>query len=325
MMLEPTAESKTQVHFKRYVKHSKAVGISWAVLTCCFLIINIIVFIEPQWIGDTDSSPGTGWVGLYELCELVNSGSTEICQGSFQDFTTILTDAFRASTFFIGVSCLIIFLCILLFCLFLFCDDSHVFIVCGVLQGISTVFMFLGCVIFPHGWDNFFVKRICGDNCGRFNIGQCGMRWSYILAIIGIFDILILTVLAFVLAARQAEKITEYEYQTMSTKPHGNGSYVVDVVNPSKAGSVMMSTHGSQSQHQIVVHDPHHRTLSAAHGGGGPVYIVDDHHSEFSNKRKRRLASTGTNNGSEVYLIRDNSKSSSRKQQPDSRVRSGSF
>ena len=38
-------------------------GISWALFTLCFLIINIIIFAWPQWIGDTLSSPGVGYVG----------------------------------------------------------------------------------------------------------------------------------------------------------------------------------------------------------------------------------------------------------------------
>ena len=48
-------------------------GLSWALFTLCFLIINIIVFVEPQWIGDTLSSPGVGYVGLYKVCNLVCS------------------------------------------------------------------------------------------------------------------------------------------------------------------------------------------------------------------------------------------------------------
>jgi len=38
-------------------------GLSWALFTLCFLIINIIIFASPQWIGDTLSSPGVGYVG----------------------------------------------------------------------------------------------------------------------------------------------------------------------------------------------------------------------------------------------------------------------
>lgn len=84
MMQTPTEQQEMRVHYKKYVHHSNAVGISWALLTCCFLIINIIVFVEPQWIGDTDVSPGTGWIGLFEYCELVNAASTQLCEGFFQ-------------------------------------------------------------------------------------------------------------------------------------------------------------------------------------------------------------------------------------------------
>ena len=64
--------------------------------------------------------------------------------------------------------------------------------------------MFLGCVIFPSGWDNFEVQRICGTKANKFQIGECGVRWAFILAIIGVFDALVLSILAFVLASRQA-------------------------------------------------------------------------------------------------------------------------
>ena len=64
--------------------------------------------------------------------------------------------------------------------------------------------MFLGCVIFPSGWDNSEVQRICGKDANKFQIGQCGVRRDFILAIIGVFDALVLSILAFVFASRQA-------------------------------------------------------------------------------------------------------------------------
>jgi len=112
-------------------------GLSWALFTLCFLIINIIVFASPQWIGDTLSSPGVGYVGLYQLCEFVNFGADRVCDGTFTDFDTILTTAFRVSTIFIGLSVLVIILCIILFLLFICVEAYYVFIICGVLQLIS--------------------------------------------------------------------------------------------------------------------------------------------------------------------------------------------
>jgi len=264
--MQVVTETETRRYYKGYVHHSHAVGITWAILTCCFLIINIIVFTEPQWIGDTDDSPGTGWVGLYHICELVNSGREEICTGYFQDFNTILTPAFKASTFFIGVSCLIIFLCILLFILFLFIQEIYVYIICGSLQVVSTIFMFLGCVIFPRGWDHIMVKRICGDDAHRYWMGQCHMRWAYILAIIGIFDILIISVLAFVLALRQADKWTKYD-QMKDDKSNPNAGYVVDVAS-SKPGSVIVPHHASTIR--SINPGPEH------YGSQQPLYVVND-------------------------------------------------
>ncbi len=81
------------------------------------------------------------------------------------------------------------------------------FIFCGVFTGVC---MFLGCVIYPAGWDNEKVQRICGDDADQFQIGQCGIRWAYILSIIGIFDAFILAILSFVLSTRQAKLLNEY-------------------------------------------------------------------------------------------------------------------
>ncbi|ESN91716.1 hypothetical protein HELRODRAFT_185197 [Helobdella robusta] len=211
-MLEPQTEMKTHVYYKKYSGHSKGVGICWGCLTLCFLIMNIIVFTEPQWIGDSETSPGVGWMGLYEYCELYNSGQNEICRGQFQDFTTILTPAFRASTFFIGVSILIIFLVIFLFILFFFkAAFKYAYLVCGILQGVSTLFMFLGNVIYPHGWDHIQVKRLCGESATRFYIGECTFRWAYMLSIIAMCCIFMITILALLLAFRTNNRLRDFE------------------------------------------------------------------------------------------------------------------
>ena len=66
--------------------------------------------------------------------------------------------------------------------------------------------MFLGCIIYPLGWDNDKIARVCGSEADQFNLGTCGIRWAYILAIIGIFDAFILAILAFVLATKYIPK-----------------------------------------------------------------------------------------------------------------------
>ncbi|MCJ8742926.1 hypothetical protein PDJAM_G00088000 [Pangasius djambal] len=61
----------------------------------------------------------------------------------------------------------------------------------------------LGCLIYPDGWDAEQVKRMCGEQTDKYTIGECSVRWAYILAIMGIMDALILSFLAFVLGNRQ--------------------------------------------------------------------------------------------------------------------------
>ena len=84
------------------------------------------------------------------------------------------------------------------------------------------VCMFLGCVLFPAGWDNKEVRRVCGNGAAKYQIGDCGIRWAFILAIIGIFDAFILAILAFVLSSRQAKLKPEYGGQGILTKCESN-------------------------------------------------------------------------------------------------------
>ena len=48
------------------------------------------------------------------------------------------------------------------------------------------------------------IQRVCGSEAGNYNIGICGLRWAYILAIILVVNAVALAVLAFVLAVKQA-------------------------------------------------------------------------------------------------------------------------
>jgi len=70
--------------------------------------------------------------------------------------------------------------------------------------------MAVGCIIYPISFDDDNVRRICGDEADAYNMAKCQIRWAYILGIVLIFDALILGILAFVLAARQARRIDEF-------------------------------------------------------------------------------------------------------------------
>lgn len=69
----------------------------------------------------------------------------------------------------------------------------------------SGVCLVLGCTIFPDGWDAEVIRDMCGEQAGKYSLGDCSVRWAYMLAIIGILDALILSFLAFVLGNRQTD------------------------------------------------------------------------------------------------------------------------
>lgn len=62
--------------------------------------------------------------------------------------------------------------------------------------------MVVGVVTYPAGWDAPEVRQTCGPRANRFELGECGLRWAYLLAAIGCLDAAILAALAFILATR---------------------------------------------------------------------------------------------------------------------------
>jgi hypothetical protein len=66
--------------------------------------------------------------------------------------------------------------------------------------------MILGCIIYPSSWNSSRVVDIC-ETSHKYHSGKCRMSWAYILAIISIFDIFFLSILAFVLARCQATSL----------------------------------------------------------------------------------------------------------------------
>ena len=71
-----------------------------------FAVINVIVFIQPQWIGYINQILPTN-PGTWDCTKPVypSDGLDLHCTGMFNDFSSISNTAFRASTFFVGVSC----------------------------------------------------------------------------------------------------------------------------------------------------------------------------------------------------------------------------
>ncbi|XP_037395908.1 LHFPL tetraspan subfamily member 3 protein-like isoform X1 [Pygocentrus nattereri] len=205
------ASEAAKIYQTNYIRNSRAIGVLWAIFTILFAIVNVVCFIQPYWIGDGVDTPQAGYFGLFHYC-IGNGLSRDLtCKGSFTEFGSIPSGAFKAASFFVGTSMVLVLSCIGCFALFFFCSTLTVYKICGWMQLGSGVCLVLGCMIYPDGWDSDEVRRLCGEQTGKYTIGACSVRWAYILAIMGILDALILSFLAFVLGNRQdglmAEKL----------------------------------------------------------------------------------------------------------------------
>ncbi|XP_070815939.1 LHFPL tetraspan subfamily member 3 protein isoform X2 [Chaetodon trifascialis] len=204
------SQEASKIYHDNYMRNSRAIGVLWAIFTICLSIINVVVFIQPYWIGDSVNTPQAGYFGLFHYC--VGNGNSNrelLCQGSFSDFSSIPSGAFKAASFFVLMSMVLILSCIGCFALFFFCNTATVYKTCAWMQLLCAVCLVLGCMIFPNGWDAEVIRDMCGEDTGKYTLGNCSVRWAYILAIIGILDALILSFLAFVLGNRQSDFLQE--------------------------------------------------------------------------------------------------------------------
>uniref|UniRef100_T1IJM0 LHFPL tetraspan subfamily member 3 protein n=1 Tax=Strigamia maritima TaxID=126957 RepID=T1IJM0_STRMM len=295
-----------QMYTSSFIRNSKAIAVLWGIFTICFAIIDIVVFIQPQWLGDTSDSKGSGYFGLWKYCRLLQDGQDLLCDGRLDDFHTILTPAFRAATVFVGLSVIFVLLCICFFLLFFFFQSSTVFHVCGWMQIFAGKFSFyflifrlkfhglfdiiglsvdvggeypksretlaasmlIGILSFPAGWEAPEVKEVCGSNVGAFSSGGCAIRWSFILAIIGCFDIVVLAILAFVLGTRYIALSSEPSYPSTVYKGELNQTYVGD--------GHSTTSHKSLNLQPVMLMPP----------GGEP-----DHYSDYSHRTGRSRSS----------------------------------
>lgn len=77
---------------------------------------------------------------------------------------------------------------------------------------LAGAFLIVGVLAFPGGWADPSVQEVCGPSARHFYPGQCGLRWAYILAMIGVADVLVLAALAFTLAVRHVKLLSLQPY-----------------------------------------------------------------------------------------------------------------
>jgi len=116
-----------QLVVANYVKNTKAIGFLWGVFSICYAIIMLLVFFQPQWVGN-NSATGPGYFNSWKHCAVssVSSGgggtsdslSSPHCRGRLDDFSTIPNPPLRIATVLIGLSSLVA--CLSVFALILF-------------------------------------------------------------------------------------------------------------------------------------------------------------------------------------------------------------
>lgn len=205
---------------------SRIIGFIWAFLTAGFAILDIYVFAQPQWIGDTLSSPRAGHFGLYSYCVSTTTDHEFDCHGTWRNFSTILNPPFAVATFFVGFSVLLILICLGLFPLFLCVRLRLVYFICALIQIICAICLLIALIIYPSGFDNETIRSVCGTNVNDFFIDTCQIRWAYILAMVAFLNIFILSIFAFLLALRQPNASLDINPNRL-TSPYGqmNGAF----------------------------------------------------------------------------------------------------
>lgn len=77
---------------------------------------------------------------------------------------------------------------------------------------LAGAFLIVGVLAFPGGWADPSVQEVCGPSARHFYPDKCGLRWAYILAMIGVADVLVLAALAFTLAVRHVKLLSLQPY-----------------------------------------------------------------------------------------------------------------
>lgn len=93
----------------------------------------------------------------------------------------------------------------------------------------------MGVAVFPAGWSASEVRAVCGPTARQYHMGECEVRWAFVLAIIGVLDAAVLAALAFVLATRHVKLQPEPE-------PLYGGSVYKGTMPSTVQGSTMHGT-----------------------------------------------------------------------------------
>lgn len=121
-----------------FIRSARAVGVLWAVCTLCFAVIEVVILIQPSWVGTRQlhyrpgsPPPQSGTLGLFEVC-LETDWPVPECRGSLRTLTPL--PAFQSPAVLVCISLTMVWASVGCLCLFRFCNAATVYKICAWLQ-----------------------------------------------------------------------------------------------------------------------------------------------------------------------------------------------
>ncbi|XP_018608309.1 LHFPL tetraspan subfamily member 3 protein [Scleropages formosus] len=212
--MQPQTAEVARLYQTEFIRSARAVGALWAVCTLCFAIIEVVILVQPSWVGTREAyyqggapPPPAGTLGLFEMC-LETDWLVPECRGSLHTLTPL--PAFQSAAVLVCVSLTMVWVSVGCLCLFRFCNAATVYKICAWLQLAAGFCLALACVLFPDSWDCAEMRALCGEKVASFSPGNCSVHWAFVLAMLGVLDAGILATLAFVLGNRQDALLPQY-------------------------------------------------------------------------------------------------------------------
>lgn len=128
-------------------------------------------------------------IGIYNKCEFSRGFKEVYCRPYASSLSQVTSVAWQCCLFFLGLALLILgiasLLAVLSLCKQVFLRKSLMNLA-GILQTIAGIFLIVVIILYPLGWDNGNIQKIChedADKAGKFQIGSCSIGISFFCAI----------------------------------------------------------------------------------------------------------------------------------------------
>nr|XP_015208454.1 PREDICTED: tetraspan membrane protein of hair cell stereocilia homolog [Lepisosteus oculatus] len=138
--MQPHTLEVARLYQTEFIRSARAVGALWAVCTLCFAVIEVVILIQPSWVGTGEvryrpgqggAPPLAGSLGLFEVC-LDTDWLVPECRGSLGTLTPL--PSFQTPAVLVCMSLALVWASVGCLALFRFCNAATVYKICAWLQ-----------------------------------------------------------------------------------------------------------------------------------------------------------------------------------------------